>query len=110
MDDNMISDAELAALPDRPRECYRDAAERCRNAVTLFDPGIARGLLLSLLKEGCITDSTFDRMFKRAYSQVPPEVRRTVPAELTSNLGRGIVVPASPSARRRHAREASPDA
>ena len=98
--DNMITDAELAELPTDVQTRYREAETSARDAVTLFDFGVARGCLLGMKRDGRIDASTLDRMFKRTWSVVPPQVLDTIPEEHSANLGRGIVVPAAPGTRR----------
>jgi hypothetical protein len=62
-DGNTISDAELANLDTTVRDRFFEAERYGRDAVTLFDFGVARGLLLALKKDGRIDASQLDRMY-----------------------------------------------
>jgi hypothetical protein len=98
---NLITDAELSALSEHAQAVFREAEAYARDAVTLYDLGIARGLLMALRDQENLGDSTFDRMFKRVATQVPKEVIATIPREHTADYGKGIVVPASRATRHR---------
>jgi hypothetical protein len=95
-----MTDAERRMLPPKPLAFLRDAERRARTAVSLFDVGIARGLLLGLLKEGAITTSQYDAMFKRIYSKMTPKLQAIVDGIPKSRLAAGVVVPAAPRTRR----------
>ena len=95
-----MTDAETKALPPKPLAFLKDAERRARTAVSLFDVGIARGLLLGLLKEGSISDSQYDAMFKRVYAKMKPAVQASVDALPKARLAKGVVVPAAPRTRR----------
>lgn len=103
LETNMLTDTELVALPYNVQTRYREAEASARGAVTLFDFGVARGLLLGLKHDGRIDASTLDRMFKRTWSVVPASVLDTLPREHAANLGRGIIVPAAAGTRRTRA-------
>ena len=103
-DDNMISSNELQQLSSDVRERFEAALDEAKNAVSLFDFGVAKGLVSGLEKDGKIDRSISDRMYKRLWSELPDSVREAiheaVPPEHTSSLGRGITVPAALSTRR----------
>jgi hypothetical protein len=99
-----MTDAERDKLPEKARAFLNEAERRTRTAASLYDVGVARGLLLALFKEGAITDSQFDRMFKRAFAKVPRKLLATLDSVPTANLGGGLIVPASPRTRGKIAR------
>ncbi len=103
----MLTDAERKALPPKAREYLKDAERRARTAASLFDVGIARGLLLALVKEGVITSSTYNSMFKRIYAKVKPQLRENVKSLPKARLTAKVNVPAAPRTRRRQRRVAS---
>lgn len=51
---NMLNDAELASLPSDVQDRFAEAEDAARQAVTLFDFGVARGLLLGMKRDGRI--------------------------------------------------------
>jgi hypothetical protein len=102
----MLTNTERAGLAPKPRAYLQDAERRARTAVSLFDVGIARGLLLALVKEGVITASQYDRMFKRVFAKVKRTLREEVMALPKARLGGAVVVPAAPRTRRRQRRTA----
>lgn len=102
----MLTSKEKAALPPKARAYLQDAERRSRTAASLFDVGIARGLLLALVKEGVITNSQYDRMFRRVFAKVKPALRQEVKAVPKARLTGKVVVPAAPRTRRRQRRVA----
>jgi len=97
---------ELAALAPKARAYLKDAERRARTAASLFDVGIARGLLLALVKEGVITTPQYDRMFKRVFAKVKAPLRASIKGLPTARRAGKIVVPAAPRTRRRRRRAA----
>ncbi len=102
----MLTDKERAALAPKPRAYLADAERRARTAASLFDLGIARGLLLALVKEGVITTSAYDRMFKRIFAKVKPRLREEIRSVPKARLTGALTVPAAPRTRRRQRRKA----
>ncbi len=102
----MLSAKERVALAPKPRAYLADAERRARTAVSLFDVGIAKGLLLALVKEGVITSSQYDRMFKRVFSHVKATLRASARGVPKARLTGKLVVPAAPRTRRRRRRTA----
>ncbi len=98
-----MTDDERKTLPPKAAAYLKDAERRARAAASLFDVGIARGLLLALVKEGCITESQYDRMFKRVFEKVRAAIREEVAEIPRAKLARGLVVPAAPRTRRKRA-------
>jgi len=84
------------ALAPKPLAFLKDAERRVRTAASLFDVGIARGLLLALVKEGAITESEYDRMFKRAYSRIKRRLHEEVDAIPSARIAANVKVPAAP--------------
>jgi hypothetical protein len=84
---------------DRVQSFLQDAAGRASRASSLYDVGIARGLLLALYKDGVLDNSQFDRLFKAVYKTVPAAIIHQIPKDIQANLGKGVIVPASPSTR-----------
>jgi hypothetical protein len=103
----MLTDKERNALPPKARDYLKDAERRARTAVSLFDVGIARGLLLALVKDGVISAATYNSMFKRIYAKVKPHLRENVKSLPKARLTAKVVVPAAPRTRRRQRRKAS---
>jgi hypothetical protein len=95
----LSSDQVLACLPEDVRRRYADAEHSCREAVTLFDFGIGRGLLLALLKDNRIDQLQFNSLFDRMTRAVPKSIIESIPPEYRANYGRGIIVPAAISTR-----------
>lgn len=95
-----MTDAERKALPPKALAFLRDAERRARTAVSLFDVGIARGLLLALVKDGVISESQYDAMFKRVYEKVKPKLLAEVQRIPRARLAKGLIVPAAPRTRR----------
>lgn len=100
-----VTDAERDKLPAKAQAFLKEAERRTRTAASLYDVGVARGLLLALFKDGAITDSQLDRMFKRAFTKVPAKLLASLDTVPTANLGRGLIVPASPRTRGKVARD-----
>ncbi len=98
-----LTDKERDALAPKPLAFLKDAERRVRTAASLFDVGIARGLLLALVKEGAITESQYDRMFKRAYARIKPRLHDEVNALPAARIAANVKVPAAPRTRRRRA-------
>lgn len=98
-----LTDAERKALAPKPLAFLKDAERRARTAVSLFDVGIARGLLLALVKEGSITESQYDRMFKRVFEKVKPALQENIERIPKAKLAKGLIVPAAPRTRRTRA-------
>ena len=91
-----LTDKERDALAPKPLAFLKDAERRVRTAASLFDVGIARGLLLALVKEGAITESEYDRMFKRAYSRIKRRLHEEVDAIPSARIAANVKVPAAP--------------
>ena len=102
----MLTNPERTALAPKARAYLKDAERRARTAASLFDVGIARGLLLALVKEGVVTTSQYERMFKRVFAKVKAPLRAAVLALPKARLVGRVVVPAAPRTRRRQRRTA----
>jgi len=100
-----LTDKERDALAPEPLAYLKDAERRVRTAASLFDVGIARGLLLALVKKGAITESQYDRMFKRAYALIKPRLREEVDSIPSVRAAAGVLAPAAPRTRRRRRAE-----
>jgi hypothetical protein len=100
----MLTNTERTTLAPKARAYLQDAERRARTAVSLFDVGIARGLLLALFKDGVITASQYDRMFKRVFAKVKAPLRAVVDELPKAHLVGKVVVPAAPRTRRRQRR------
>ncbi len=98
-----MTDAERKALAPKALAYLKDAERRARTAVSLFDVGIARGLLQALDKEGAITESQYDSMFKRVFEKVKPALQESIERIPKATLAKGLVVPAAPRTRRKRA-------
>jgi hypothetical protein len=89
--------------PPKVKKYSRRAKSVVHNAGSVYDIGIARGLLLSLKADGIITTSKLDQLFKEVLDKVEeeqPSLLRRLPPELAANLGKGVRAPASPRTRR----------
>ncbi len=97
-----MSNSEIKSLPTAVRKTVRAAIAQCARAETLFDLGVARGLLLGLHKMELLNRSDLDRAFKRAHLKLKPKLGRRIrslPSEVQAHYGKGIVVPAAKSTR-----------
>lgn len=97
----MFKHAEFADQDPKARRWYRRAFQTGTQAVSLYDLGIARGLLLALKTDGIINLSTLDKMFKRILDGTPKSLVRQVPMKDRAILGKGRSAPASKSTRRK---------
>jgi hypothetical protein len=89
--------------PPKVKKYSRRARSVVHNAGSVYDIGIARGLLLSLKTDGIIDKSRLDQLFKEVLRKVKkeqPRLLRRLPTELLANLGKGVRAPASPRTRR----------
>ena len=102
----VLTAKERAALAPKPLAYLKDAERRARTAASLFDVGIARGLLLALVKEGVITTSQYDGLFKHIFTKVKPRLREAITELPQARLTKRLVVPAAPRTRRRQRRKA----
>jgi|GEM_PF-6868647 len=98
-----LTDEERKTLAPKALAFLQDAERRARTAVSLFDVGIARGLLLALVKEGSISESQYDRMIKRVFEKVKPTLQESIDQIPKARLTKGLVVPAAPRTRRARA-------
>jgi hypothetical protein len=93
----------FTAESTKARAWYRRAYRQGAQAVTLYDLGIARGLLLALKRDGEIGKSTLDRMFKAILAAAPGHLVMQIPDEHVAHLGKRVVAPASLRTRRKRA-------
>jgi hypothetical protein len=85
------------------RKYHRRAKSIVHNAGSVYDVGIARGLLLSLKADGIIDRADLDRLFKTVLDKVRserPDLIKRLPADLVADLGKDVRAPASPRTRR----------
>jgi hypothetical protein len=97
----MTKHAQFAQQSPKARKWYRRAYQVGANAASLYDVGIARGLLLALKRDDIINKSTLDKMFKAILETVPKRYLRHVPPKDRAQLGKGVVAPASLRTRRK---------
>lgn len=91
------SESVLSSLSTKVRARVREAEKYCREATTLYDFGIARGLLLALKKDGQLSKKQFNSLFDRLHSLVPPSIIDSIPMHLRAEYRPGVIVPASAS-------------
>jgi hypothetical protein len=96
----MRTPGQTEQLPPKALKYYKRAKSVVHNAGSVYDVGIARGLLPGLKTDGVIDKSTLDRLFKGVLDKVRPELIRRLPPELVPNLGKGVKAPAAPRTRR----------
>lgn len=94
------SDDVLSSLPHDVRVRFKEAEDECLNAVTLHDFGVARGLILALLKDERISQVQFNSLFDRLARSVPANVMETTPDEYRAQYRPDVFVPAALSTRR----------
>lgn len=98
-----LTDEERKTLAPKALAFLKDAERRARTAVSLFDIGIARGLLLALVKDGSISESQYDRMIKRVFEKVKPALQESIEQIPKARLTKRLIVPAAPRTRRTRA-------
>lgn len=85
----------------KARKWYRRAFQVGSNAASLYDLGIARGLLLALKRDDVIDKSTLDRMFKSILATLDSEFVQQLASKDVARLGKGMLAPASLRTRRK---------
>jgi hypothetical protein len=96
----LSSDEVLSSLPQDVQTRFKEAEEECLNAVTIHDFGLARGLLLGLLKDKRIVQVEYNSLFDRLARSVPRYVMETIPDQYRAQYSADVFVPASLSTRR----------
>lgn len=91
----------FADQPPKARKWYRRAFQAGSNAASLYDLGIARGLLLALKRDEIIDKSTLDRMFKSILATLDSDFIEQLAPEDVARLGKGVLAPASLRTRRK---------
>lgn len=102
MPDRALSSSRYPELTPPVRQVLEEALATSRNAVSLFDVGLARGLLAALQRVGFVNRAQLDRMYKACYKELPESILKQIdalPEKDRANLGKGIVVPAAPGTR-----------
>lgn len=92
---------EFVDQPPKVRKWYRRALQVGANAASLYDLGIARGLLLALKRDDLIDKSTLDKMFKKILGELDPSFVKQLAARDIARLGKGVLAPASLRTRRK---------
>ncbi len=97
-----ITDNErLKNQPPKVVKYYKRAKSVVHKAGSVYDLGIARGLLLALKNDGVIDKSILDSLFKGVLDKAGPKLVRKLPKRLVAELGKGVRAPAAPRTRRR---------
>lgn len=103
MEPKVITTEEFASLSAGARKVFSEAEEACRNAVSLFDFGLARGMLLALVKVECVDLKVANAMYRRCRQVLPEEVLEMIdalPPEHRSEWSRGETYPKPWSSRK----------
>ena len=99
----MTKHEEFADQPPKVRKWYRRAFQVGSSAASLYDLGIACGLLLALKRDDLINKSTLDKMFKKILAELDPSFVDRLNAKDVARLGKGVTAPASLRTRRKRA-------